>query len=386
MPSSSPSCSLLTPAGRGAIAVIAVFGEATDRLDSLFESATGKYLADAKDGAILYGRWRTTGEDVIVTKFADRWEVHSHGGQAAPAAILNSFVSAGFRLLGPEEAARNLCDNDWQAELVLAMGQAATERTAELLLRQFHLAPVALVQLENQLHSPQPSIRQEAQQTIVRCLEFARFGLHLTQPWTVVLCGRPNVGKSSLINALVGFERAIVHHEAGTTRDVVTQLTAVEGWPIELKDTAGLREANNEIERRGVEFAKTEIESADLVLAVFDAAELLTRELDWELAQANRAELVVVNKIDLLSPPEVEALQDSFARQPRPDGTTAEIIQVSAVNRQGIQQLVSAVARKLVPAIPEPDRLIPISLSQIHWLRSRTATDKSSDRDTAANH
>src|SRR4029453_3197945 len=72
-------------------------------------------------------------------------------------------------------------------------------------------------------------------------LEFAELGQHLTAPWRVVLAGPPNVGKSSLINALAGYQRTIVSHVPGTTRDVVTTTTAIDGWPVELADTAGLR-------------------------------------------------------------------------------------------------------------------------------------------------
>ena len=92
-------------------------------------------------------------------------------------------------------------------------------------------------------------------------IQGANFGIHLTRPWSVVVCGKPNVGKSSLMNAIVGFNRAIVHAQPGTTCDVVTQTTAVEGWPIELKDTAGLRNAENPIEAIGVRLSREEIRS-----------------------------------------------------------------------------------------------------------------------------
>ena len=104
-------------------------------------------------------------------------------------------------------------------------------------------------------------------------LKWSKFGRHLTTPRTVVLCGQPNVGKSSLVNAMSGFQRAIVHDIAGTTRDVVSQALAINGWPVTVKDTAGLRNSDNPIEIQGIAQAKAEILNSDLTICVFDANE-----------------------------------------------------------------------------------------------------------------
>ena len=97
-----------------------------------------------------------------------------------------------------------------------------------------------------------------------------RLGRHLTRPWSVVLAGRTNVGKSSLMNALAGYGRAIVHHAPGTTRDAVALATAIDGWPVELCDTAGLRAADDAVERAGIERARQRLAQADLVVLVAD--------------------------------------------------------------------------------------------------------------------
>jgi tRNA modification GTPase len=103
-------------------------------------------------------------------------------------------------------------------------------------------------------------------------LRWSEFGRHLTQPWQVVLTGVPNVGKSSLINRLLGYSRSIVYAEPGTTRDVVTAATAFDGWPVELSDTAGLRDAAGEIEAAGVERARRHLATADLAIVFSTAA------------------------------------------------------------------------------------------------------------------
>jgi tRNA modification GTPase len=173
-----------------------------------------------------------------------------------------------------------------------------------------------------------------------------------------------------LINALVGFERAIVHSEAGTTRDVVTQLTAVEGWPIELKDTAGLRDSEHAIERQGVELTKAEICSADLVLAVFDNTEFSNSNWDWEFVQATRAGLVVVNKIDLLSTTELATLDESILHHNHSRQALPPIVAVSAGRRLRIQELVKSIANRLVPDVPDQDQLIPVSPAHLARLQS----------------
>ena len=96
-------------------------------------------------------------------------------------------------------------------------------------------------------------------------------GRHLTRPWQVVLTGPPNTGKSSLLNAILGYSRAIVDPTAGTTRDVVTAVTALDGWPVEISDTAGIRATNAAVEQAGIRLAEQRIADADLVVLVLDA-------------------------------------------------------------------------------------------------------------------
>ena len=111
-----------------------------------------------------------------------------------------------------------------------------------------------------------------AAKIVDQILEYRDVGLHLTMPWRVVIAGPPNVGKSSLMNAIAGYQRAIVSPLPGTTRDVVTITTAINGWPVQIADTAGLRDTVDELESAGIALAGAVVEQADLVIVVSDAS------------------------------------------------------------------------------------------------------------------
>ena len=123
-------------------------------------------------------------------------------------------------------------------------------------------------------------------------------GVRLTTGWRVVIAGRPNVGKSRLLNALAGYQRAIVDPTPGTTRDLVTALTAFDGWPVELVDTAGVRETDDAIERSGIDRTLRQTETADLVLKVLDRSEPLQVD-DRTLMSGPGPALLVAGKADL---------------------------------------------------------------------------------------
>src|SRR5262249_26206167 len=143
-----------------------------------------------------------------------------------------------------------------------------------------------------------------------KLLALAPVGLHLAQPWRLVVAGPPNVGKSSLVNALVGFERAIVFDQPGTTRDVVTALTAFSGLPVELCDTAGLRNTDDSLEAAGVARAQEQAAAADLVLLVLDVSQPWMAD-QRELVDTWPRAIVVLNKADL-----VDANQPRSLKQP----------------------------------------------------------------------
>ena len=150
----------------------------------------------------------------------------------------------------------------------MALADARTERCAAILLDQ-HQGRSAGRWTKSGRRSAGGDA-SSARGQIDALLARAELGRHLTRPWSVVLAGRVNVGKSSLLNALAGHGRAIVHHAPGTTRDAVTVTTAIDGWPVELCDTAGLRSPGDAIERAGIELARERLARADLVVLVAD--------------------------------------------------------------------------------------------------------------------
>jgi tRNA modification GTPase len=168
-----------------------------------------------------------------------------------------------------------------------------------------------------------------------------------------VIAGRPNVGKSSLVNALVGYQRAIVFDQPGTTRDVVAVSTAIDGWPVELADTAGLRQAGDALEAEGIQLAENEIAAADLVLLVFDASQPLQSE-DTSLLGKWPDALLVLNKSDLPAAGE------------HPTGA----VQTSALRREGIDTLLKAISRRLVPDPPPPGIAVPFTQRQVGMLEN----------------
>jgi tRNA modification GTPase len=178
------------------------------------------------------------------------------------------------------------------------------------------------------------------------------------------------VGKSSLINALAGYERAIVAPTPGTTRDVVTTLTAIDGWPVELADTAGLRDTEDEIEMAGVALAGCAIASADLVLAVRDASSAddvsPSAESVLPRLRAQTRVIDVWNKIDLV-----------VNRGPIAGRLHANrAVATSAVSGAGLDTLVTAIAQALMPVAPPDGAAVPFHASHLAALEAaRIAID-----------
>ena len=162
------------------------------------------------------------------------------------------------------------------------------------------------------------------------------------------------MGKSSLINAILGFERCIVHAAPGTTRDVVTAQTALDGWPVELADTAGWRDSSDEIEAAGLQQARTQLRQADLIVLVFDVSAGWTSE-DQALLAAWPGAVVVHNKCDL--PPALP--------QGRPPG-----LMVSAAQRGGLDVLVRELGRRLVPEPPRPAAAVLFTQGQVQVVQA----------------
>jgi tRNA modification GTPase len=244
-------------------------------------------------------------------------EVHCHGGRRVVAWVAE--------LLGDHDRRTPTRHDGWNWLPI-----ALTLRTASILLDQCHGAFDRAV--DDILSSPGPP-----GDTMAALARYAGVGRHLTEPWRVVIAGEPNVGKSSLVNAVAGFQRSVVSATPGTTRDVVSTVTAIDGWPVELLDTAGLRAAADEVEAEGVGRAGAARAEADLVVWVLDGSQ--------PLARPPESDFVVVNKSDL--PPAWD-----WALVP-----TA--VPVSAATGEGIPHLLTRIAARLVPDPPPTGAAVP---------------------------
>jgi tRNA modification GTPase len=343
----------LTPPGAAAIATLAVRGsDAWVVCRRLFTPRSGSLPEEAEAvpaGRFWLGRFGTelTDEVVLAPRRAPPvpWlELHCHGGREVLALLLELFEQHGVRPCSWEEwqRLRDLSQStSLQAEAAIALAHAPTARTASILLDQYHGA------LERVLAAVHAALAADDKPQTARLLEeltrYAGLGRHLTRPWRVIVAGAPNVGKSSLVNALAGFQRSVVAETPGTTRDVVTTRLAVEGWPIELVDTAGLRQGGETLEEQGIRLARAAAESADLILWVLEASAPPIKPPPDLIVRT----LLVVNKIDL--PPVWH-----------PNAAEA-VVRVSAHTGAGIAELCAVLARVLVPDAPPPGVAVPFT-------------------------
>jgi tRNA modification GTPase len=357
--SSRNTAAVLTARGRGAVATIRINGQ-SELIDvgsqPLFQSLNGKPVASQLVGRMIYGHWgKDVREDVVVCRVSDdELEIHCHGGDTAVQRILVDLRSVGFSV------------QSWQAMLTESTSLLATEcaevcsrartvRTADLLWEQ--QSGVLREGIEDLIRLTQTCLESETATKemlaltigLVEMLHWSEFGRHLSEPWQVVLVGQPNVGKSSLINALVGFSRSIVFDQPGTTRDVVTVETAFEGWPIQLADTAGMRESEDELELAGMCRARESLAIADCRVLLLDVSCPHNNEDDQLLSEWPSA-IVVAHKSDLSNH--------------RGQSLTAETIAVSSVTGDGVDQLFEAIIQRLIPKLPSPGLPIPVCVRQ----------------------
>ncbi len=317
----------------GAIAVIRISGEHANRVRELLNcdpSKTPRELVHAK--MTLNGE---TIDDCMAVYFAapksytgeNMMELNVHGGAQTVQRVLGALATLGFRPAEAGEFTKRAFLNGKMdlsaAEAVMDVINADAEQSLKSALQQLQgsvkreiesvesLLTDALSGIDAAIDYPDeaeadtlealPESLLAATQRIDRLINEGRRGRVLRDGLRVAIIGRPNVGKSSLMNALLGSERAIVTAHAGTTRDVIDEKISIDGVPVRLIDTAGIREANDEAERIGVNRARAALKSADVVCLVLDASEQLTTE-DKTLLDETKDEIrvVVLNKSDLI--------------------------------------------------------------------------------------
>ena len=334
--------SVLTPPGSGAIATVEVAGpRAWEIARTHFRPAGGKPLPDSPPaGRFWFGNFGGD-EVVLAAKAADRVEVHCHGGRRVVRWVME--------LCGRTPTVREGVIAGTTPSLTVGVRPtplellpfAPTLRTASVLLDQHHGAFDRAVRGILQSLDTNPA---EAVEPLRRLASFAPIGRHLVEPWKVVVAGPPNVGKSSLVNALAGYQRSVVSEVAGTTRDAVGVRLAFDGWPVELIDTAGLRESEG-LEAEGIAIAESAAAEADLVLWVMDGAE---EELVYpDDAFRPKKLFLLANKIDLHRTGWISAVPG--------------VVEVSAATGEGVSLLASQMIAHLVLPAPSPGDAVPIT-------------------------
>lgn len=362
----------------GGIGIVRISGkEAFTVADRVFRGVSGKAICEMKGyTAQLGGAYTAAGEkldDVVALVFRgpksytgeDVVELSCHGGLYVTKRLLQVTLDAGASPAGPGEFTRRAFLNGKldlaQAEAVMGIIGASGEQAMKaaeagssgLLSRKIQEVKDGLMTQASHLAAwadfPEedvPEVEEEellsgirrGKEALIELLRGFDRGRMYREGLATVIAGRPNAGKSTLMNLLSGCERSIVTQYAGTTRDVVEETVLLAGVPLRLADTAGIRETEDPVESIGVQAARKRLETAQLVLAVFDSSQSLTKE-DRELMDSlgDVPSIAIVNKTDLPTEIDVEEIQSRFEKT----------VFLSAANGEGLPELEQAVSEIL---------------------------------------
>ncbi|MDY4510724.1 tRNA uridine-5-carboxymethylaminomethyl(34) synthesis GTPase MnmE [Streptococcus hyovaginalis] len=353
-----------TPLGEGAIGIVRLSGsQAISIAQKVFK---GKNLQDVESHTINYGHIienDTIIDEVMVSVMReprtftreDVVEINTHGGVAVTNEILQLLIRSGARMAEPGEFTKRAFLNGrvdlTQAEAVMDLIRAKTDKAMAVAVQQLDGSLKTLItntrqEILNTLAQVEVNIdypeyddveemttalmrekTQEFQKLLEHLLRTAKRGKILREGLSTAIIGRPNVGKSSLLNNLLREEKAIVTDIEGTTRDVIEEYVNIKGIPLKLIDTAGIRETDDIVERIGVERSKKALNEADLVLLVLNASEPLTQQDQTLLnISANSNRIILLNKTDL---------DEKIERDQLPD----DLIAISVLENQNIDKI-----------------------------------------------
>lgn len=360
-----------TPVGEGGISIVRISGD--DAIKVAQRIYQGKNLEKVASHTINYGHiidpdTKQEVDEVMVSVMRaphtytreDVIEINCHGGLLATTRILQLVLSYGARMAEPGEFTKRAFLNGRidlsQSEAVMDLIRAKTDKSMKVALNQLdgdlsrlirHLRKDildVLAQVEVNIDYPEyddveemttKMLKEKAtdiQQRIQSLLKTARQGKVLREGLATAIIGRPNVGKSSLLNALLHEDKAIVTNVAGTTRDVIEEYVNVNGVPLKLIDTAGIRDTADTVEKIGVERSRKALDAADLVLLLIDNSAPLTAEDEKLLAATkDKQRIVILNKTDLPSQLDLDRLKELVG--------DAALIETSIVKHEGMDQL-----------------------------------------------
>lgn len=362
---------VITALGEGAVGIIRISGEQALTIgEKIFQAASKKKLVDYPANTLVYGYVFDTDntlvdEALLVYMQAPRSytaedvvEIQCHGGVQSLKKILNLTYSLGARPAEPGEFTKRAFLNGridlTQAEAVMDIIRSRSEASLKLAVRQQkgqlaqelremrkYLIDI-VVNLEAVIDYPEEDIEDVTYNKVQDCLNLtnkkiknllahANTGKILREGLRTAIVGRPNVGKSSLLNALLKEERAIVSQYAGTTRDVIEEQLLLDGVPLILADTAGIRNTEDFVEKIGVEKSRQLLSEAELVICVVDGSVGLTEE-DKNILQAasSKQSVIIVNKSDLGLKIDLESMQQCFGAD--------KVLMLSAKTLSGIDE------------------------------------------------
>lgn len=368
-----------TPMGEGAIAIVRLSGdEAVAIADKIFKSPSGKSLLQQPTHTIHYGHLVDPKTDEIVEEVMlslmkgpktftreDVIEINCHGGIVSVNRVLQLVLRFGARLAEPGEFTKRAFLNGRidlsQAEAVMDLIRAKTDRAMNVALGQMdgklsrligslrQALLETLAQVEVNIDYPEYDDVEEmtvpvllekcswVRDEIIKLLQTSSQGKILREGLSTVILGRPNVGKSSLLNSLVHENKAIVTEIAGTTRDIIEEYVNVRGVPLRLVDTAGIRETEDIVERIGVERSREALKDADLILLVLNYGEELSIEDERLFETIQHMDyIVVVNKTDIDQKIDLERVQELAGNR--------RIVTTSILKEEGVMELEEAIA------------------------------------------
>ncbi len=385
-----------TPMGEGAIAIVRLSGdEAIDIANRVFK---GKNLKEVDSHTIHYGHivdpdTNQVVEEVMLTLMRgpktftreDVIEINCHGGLVSVNRVLQLVLTNGARLAEPGEFTKRAFLNGRidlsQAEAVMDLIRAKTDRAMNVAigqmegrlstlinqLRQELLETLAHIEVnidypeyddvEEMTHHVLLKKAKHVRDEIIKLLETSNQGKILREGLSTVIIGRPNVGKSSLLNSLVHENKAIVTDIPGTTRDVIEEYVNVRGVPLRLVDTAGIRETEDIVERIGVERSREVLKKADLLLLVLNYGEELTEE-DERLFEAisGMETIVIINKTDLPQKINMEKVKELAKDKP--------VVTTSLLEEKGVDALEKAISSLFFTGTVEANDLTYVSNSR----------------------
>ena len=395
--------SVLTPPGRGGIAVVRCFGPAVpEALAAAFRPArhrpgeAGRTEDLPAVGRLAYGHFsdadgQVLDEIILHRAAAEAFEINCHGGPAAVEAVCRRLAALGLERVGSDRLLELAGASPIERDARRLLQSARTPLAARILLDQLNgalgqaLAAVA-ADLQAGLRPGGAGRKDDARRGIETLLaRWRTCGRFLAPgaPGRIAVAGRPNTGKSTLVNRFVGTERVITSAAPGTTRDTVETEAAIEGVPLLLVDTAGLGEAQAAVEREGVARARRQMAEAPLVVYLLNAAEGVQPEDAAALAALGPRALAVWNKSDLAChgvvppgrsrAPEAEKGTGSFSGRREKVPVPFSALRVSALHGDGMDALGRAILARLGWQTPPAGDAVPFTPAQAAALESACA-------------